>query len=201
MANILITGFTPFAGRAVNASWLAAHWLAEHHNTAHTIRAALLPVIWGAPEQILKELVNSYQPDLVISLGEGHPERFAIETRARNQRSQREDNSGKLPPAALVSEHGQDVYISALDTTTFAQRLIKKGYPAQSSDDAGAFLCEETLYCLEAIRENTRPDMRVVFCHLPPYGTSLQVANQQVHCDQPLLSAFVNDLLQALTSD
>ena len=205
MANILITGFTPFAGRAVNASWLAAHWLAEHHGTTHHIRAALLPVLWGAPAQMLTPLIVTCDPDLIISLGEGHPGRFAIETIARNTRSQREDNAGQLPSAALISPQGPEEYRSQLDADGLCLRLQARGYPMHVSRDAGAFLCEETLYCLEQICQNTSPATggrrrQAVFCHLPPFGTELKVADQTRSCDQSLLNAFSHDLLIELLS-
>lgn len=200
MARILITGFTPFAGRSVNASWLAAYWLAENHNTEHTVRAALLPVVWGVPGEILQPLAESFKPDLVIAFGEGHQGRFALETRARNQRAQREDNSGSLPLQPLVSAQGVDHYLSEFNANALCQQLAKKGYPAQTSDDAGAFLCEETLYCLERIRRETSGSMKVVFCHLPPFATEVVVAGQSRVCDQALLNEFASDLLEVLTA-
>lgn len=200
MAKILVTGFTPFADRSVNASWLAARWLAENHPSPHLIHAALLPVVWGVSAEIISELVKSYEPDLVIAMGEGHRGRFAIETRARNQRSQREDNSGRLPATAFITEQGSDHHICEIDADSLCIKLVNKGYPAQKSDDAGAFICEETLYFLESLRRSSYRKMQVVFCHLPPFGTELQVADQPVVCDQPLLSQFASDLLQTLTA-
>lgn len=201
MANILITGFTPFAGRTINASWQAACWLAEHHNTVHTIRAALLPVIWGAPEQILKELVNSYEPELIISLGEGHPERFAIETRARNQRSPREDNAGRLPAHELIDASGPAMRMASIDYQRLQEILSDLGYPIQLSDDAGAFLCEEALYCLESARETVASvQPMVLFCHLPPFGSEFSMTDAQSTqtCNQASLARFAKDLLSAL---
>ena len=200
MAKILVTGFTPFAGRSVNASWLAARALAENHQSSHRIYAALLPVVWGISEEIISELVKSYEPDLVLAMGEGHRGRFAIETQARNQRSQREDNTGRLPVTPFITEHGSDHHICEIDADSLCIDLVKRGYPAQKSDDAGAFICEEALYFLESLRRSSGRKMRVVFCHLPPFGTELQVADQPVVCDQPLLNNFVSDLLQTLTA-
>lgn len=201
MAKILLTGFTPFDGREYNGSWIAAQWLADNHATPHHIKAALIPVIRGAPGEIISTWVRDWKPDLIISFGEGHAGQFAIETRARNQRKQRADNTGNLPTDQLIDHNGPAVYMASIDTRGLVATLANLGYPVQLSDDAGAFLCEELLYCLESARAAATPALpRVMFCHLPPFGSEFNMtdrADKEI-CDEVSLARFAENLLGAL---
>ena len=53
MSGILVTGFAPFKGRAVNASWITASAIAS----TGLADALEIPVVWGAPWQILMNIV------------------------------------------------------------------------------------------------------------------------------------------------
>ena len=201
MAKILVTGFTPFDGRQCNGSWVAARWLADHHGTGHELKAALIPVIRGAPGEILTSWIRDWEPDVVISLGEGHAGRFAIETHARNQRRLRADNTGSLPAQELIDASGPATRMASIDYQRLQEILANLGYPIQLSDDAGAFLCEEALYCLESARETVAPvQPMVLFCHLPPFGSEFSMTDAQSTqtCNQASLARFAKDLLSAL---
>lgn len=71
-----------------------------------------------------------------------------------------------------------------------SEQLTKKGYTARVSRQAGQYLCEETLYSLELVRQN-RPDLTVAFCHVPPLGST--VSNTAV--DGSFIQQFVLDYL------
>lgn len=201
MAKILLTGFTPFDGREFNGSWVAARWLADHHGSAHDIKAVLIPVIRGAPGEIITTWIQDWKPDLIVSLGEGHAGKFAIETRARNQRKQRVDNTGTLPTHELIDNNGPALRMASINTQELSRTLANLGYPVQLSDDAGAFLCEEMLYCLESARDSaTSIQPRVLFCHLPPFGSEFTMTDtpgKQV-CNEESLARFAKDLLSTL---
>ena len=77
--------------------------------------------------------------------------------------------------------------------------LAADGHEVRLSTDAGAYLCEETLYSLESLKAEGRIPAAVSFCHVPPLGArSSQGPVTAGHVQQ-----FVEDYLdawQAMTS-
>ncbi len=185
--TILVTGFSPFDGRSTNSSWVAASCLKQVINLQ-------IPVIWGKPSQLLKSAVEKHQPNIVISMGEGREGRFDIETVARNERKQRRDDRGNLPPG-LIQPDGPERRFASVDSTSLSAHMAARQIPIQVSEDAGAFLCEETLYCLETLKEQFAYLKTVVFVHLPPYGSSLEYEGRHGFCDDEILASFANLLL------
>ena len=88
MTDILVTGFAPFDGRSVNASWIAAASLDGVHKLE-------IPVVWGEPMKLLGQVIETIEPRCIISMGEGRDGWFDIETRARNAR--KHGGGGHLP--------------------------------------------------------------------------------------------------------
>ncbi|HKI73672.1 MAG TPA: hypothetical protein VJ998_03470 [Pseudomonadales bacterium] len=191
MMNTLITGFTPFDGREVNASWIAARMLAEDVG-AHALE---VPVRWSAPHSVLAPFCAEHHPDVIIAMGEGRQGWFDIETVARNIRQERPDNDGKLPQGEPISADGPGRYAASIDAVSLRRTLAQSGLPVRISHDAGAFLCEEMLYTLETLRRHPDGPATVVFVHLPPWGTPL---SQDMVCDLELLSGFTHALYEAV---
>lgn len=163
--KVLVTGFEPFDGRAVNASWIAAQGLTKY-------QALCLPVVWGEPPRLLREHCETDCPDVIVALGEGREGWFDIETRARSHRGERPDNLGSLPAEFDISgSDGPVVLHASIDARSLQWLLRDKGFPVRRSRDAGQFLCEETLYSLERLRDEFSRLKAVVFCHMPPEGT------------------------------
>lgn len=195
MSYTLVTGFTPFDGRTVNASWIAARSL-EGRDRA--IRAIEVPVIWGKPGEMLTPIVQQDCPHTIIAMGEGRPGWFDIETVARNRRDERGDNAGTLPEGRPVFAGGAPRIDATIDSRAVTALLEKAGYPTRISTDAGAFLCEEMLYTLERLRAEHATLQTVIFTHLPPYGTAVHVSGSMRPCTESLLAAFAGTLLDAV---
>lgn len=190
LPQLLITGFTPFDGRAVNGSWIAAktYALANHLE---------IPVVWGEPLPTLEQAVESLKPEIVISLGEGREGWFDIESQARNQRKHRRDNRAKYPISDVIPGGAQTVK-STINASVLHKRLEDQQIPTRISADAGQFLCEETLYCLEHLKTQNDSLRTVVFVHLPPFGTSLTYRGEARIADEDLLQDFVQRLVIAV---
>jgi len=191
MDKILITGFTPFDGRLVNASWIAARALAEHGQyRGHNLRALEVPVCWGAPRSVLVSALQTQVPGLILSMGEGEAGTFRIETRARNTRREREDNAGLLPAGEPNSATGPEARRSTFACEALCTLLAAQGIPIRLSDDAGAYLCEELLYTLEELKETQPGIAQVLFVHVPPFGTPLHYKGEERTCSAALLEDF-----------
>lgn len=194
MTKTLVTGFAPFDGRTVNASWIAARSLASRPN----IETLELPVSWEAPHAALAPICERWRPEVIIGMGEGREGWFDIETLARNTRKERADNDGRLPHGEPILKGGEHRIAASIDAGSLRGRLAEAGFPVRISTDAGGFLCEETLYTLELLRRDHARLRTVVFVHLPPFGTPVNVGNDRRLCDEELLVEYSEILLEAV---
>lgn len=199
MSHILVTGFTPFDGRAYNASWIAARELVSAHHSEHVLHGLRIPVSWEQPRRALERVLPQWQPRCIVAMGEGATGLFKIETLARNQRSARQDNNGQLPAYPLIDPLGPDTRPASAPYSKLCLDLSEAGYPVQLSSDAGAYLCEELLYTLEALKEQHSTLQTVLFVHLPPFGSILELRGQPRLCDAGLLREFSQHLFASLS--
>lgn len=190
----LVTGFTPFDDREVNASWIAACALSAEPD----VDTLEIPVVWGEPGRLLTPLCRRSCPQVIISMGEGRGGWFDIETRAGNTRKERPDNRGLAPRGAPIDPAGPATIDASIDARALQRRLRAEGFPVRTSRDAGAYLCEETLYTLERLRGRYAPLITVVFVHLPPYGTLVKSGDRRLPCAEPLLDRFAHALHAAV---
>lgn len=198
MSHILFTGFMPFDGRRYNASWIAASGLCANHGTHHIAHSLCIPVCWGEPNKHLIPAIERWQPRIIISMGEGKPEQFTLESRARNTRARRQDNNGSLPQDELIEANGDTIRYSSAPLMSIATALRESGINARCSDDAGAYLCEELLYGLEGLKAHASHVELVIFVHVPPFGTALEYRGKRTQCDAALLQNFTKTLLSTV---
>ena len=197
MPNILLSGFTPFENREVNASWVAVKNVQREN-----IHAIQIPVVWGQPKIKLTMAIDHFQPEIIISLGEGHIGEFNIETIARNQRKHKMDNLNAFP-AGPIQEDGLDQISASIPAEVLQDHILdhaEKQIPLKISEDAGSFLCEETLYTLECFQQTTPLIKTVVFVHVPPYDSKLIYMGEKKNCDEEVLADFLDRLLDGVLS-
>lgn len=168
--TVLITGFGPFPGVPVNATMRLVPTLAETGSRAFPdvrLAAEILPTEWMAAPRRLDQLLAAIAPDLVLHFGVSARARgFEVEVRAGNRRAQAADASGALPPLSVVREEGAEHLAATLPVQHIVSRLRLRAIPAFVSRDAGAYLCNATLYhSLARAREARR--RRVGFIHVP----------------------------------
>jgi pyroglutamyl-peptidase len=189
---ILLTGFEPFGeGRPPNPSWEGIKELDGREWRGYRLACRELRVEWGAPLEQLSAWIDELHPSAVFSLGQGSPDGFALETHARNERGQLRDNRSKLPDAAVIAADGPKEYRSSIDAKNLADALTTQGFTIGVSENAGQYLCEETLYTLELLKSRKRIAGDVLFCHVPPLGT--QIGDRTV--DAAYVQSFVQSLL------
>jgi len=192
--QILITGFAPFDGRLTNASWLAAQSLASQV----PVEILEMPVVWGAPLTALQPICERDCPAIIISMGEGKVGEFTFLVVAHNERGMRLDNLAKMPFQRLIDPLGPAQRDGSIDANRLCARLSGQAWPIRVSTDAGAFLCEETLYTLEFLRQDYAHLQTVVFVHLPPHGSEFQRNHESQQCDTEQLTRFAQHLHAAV---
>ena len=165
---ILYTGFEPFGGETANPSWEAVRLLPETIAGAELVRLEL-PVEFGRGPQLLREAMARYRPGVVICVGQAGgraavtPEYVAVNVcHARIP-----DNVGHQPLESRIADDGPAGYLSRLPVYRIAERCRENGIPAAVSYTAGAFTCNELMYCLLREAELRYPEMVCGFIHVP----------------------------------
>lgn len=162
--KILVTGFEPFGGDPENASeQVVARLRARSWDAEVELATAILPVTWAGAGPALLEAIAAHRPDAVLALGEaGGRSAVTPEQCARNLGHGRiPDNSGAERPAAPLDE-GPEWLDSRIDPAALVEAIRAAGVPAETSRDAGAFLCNAVFRTL--LRDTELPG---AFTHLP----------------------------------
>jgi pyroglutamyl-peptidase len=152
--RLLVTGFEPFGGDAVNPSELVAAALHGQvvEGGGHRARlvAQRLPCAFGAAQRVLADAVAEFQPTAVLALGLAAgrtgltPERVAINlVDARIA-----DNAGAQPSDVPVVPGGPAAYFTTLPVKAMVAAMRGVGAPAELSLSAGSFVCNEIFYAL-----------------------------------------------------
>jgi pyroglutamyl-peptidase len=176
--TVLVTGFEPFGGDAINPSEQVARALHGRELGGRPVVGAVLPCVFSTARPELVRLLRTYAPSLVICLGLAGgraaitPERVAINViDARIP-----DNAGDQPVDAPVIRSGPAAYWSRLPTKAIVAALQAKRIPAAVSASAGTFVCNHVFYALmHALRWQRQ--MRGGFIHLP-YASEMAPAGQ-----------------------
>lgn len=171
---VLLTGFEPFGDDRFdpnprNPSWLAAHALQGERIADHAVVAAELPVVFDASLAAISALLRQHRPALVICLGlAGGRAAISLERVAINLNDARiPDNAGAQPVDTPVSVGGPAAYFSSLPIKAMRRSLLDAGFPAEVSQTAGTFVCNQVFYGLmHALKRQRRP-VRGGFIHVP----------------------------------
>lgn len=167
-APVLLTGFEPFGGEAVNASALAVSAFSGQTIVGRLIETAVLPVIFGESSRRLLAEVARLRPALVICVGQaaGRAE-ISLERIAINlEESSSPDNAGVAPAARPVRADGPAAYWSTLPIPPIRDAIRSAGLLAGVSLSAGSFVCNHLFYeLMHALR--AEPDARGGFVHIP----------------------------------
>lgn len=166
MKKLLITGFDPFDGAAVNPSWEAVKRLPDQIG-AYEIHKLQIPTVFGLAPQTVLEKAAEIQPDVIISVGQAGtraavtPERIGINIRD----ARIADNAGISPKDESIVPGGPDGYFSTLPIKTMVDAINSEGVPGAVSNTAGTFVCNDVLYSLLHHYAGTR--VRCGFIHVP----------------------------------
>ncbi|WP_251552305.1 pyroglutamyl-peptidase I [Neobacillus muris] len=166
MKTLLLTGFEPFLEFPINPTEQIVKQLDGLTVGEYQIKGLLLPVTYEEAGQRVLDAIKQVHPDAVISLGLAGgrasitPERIAI-----NCRDGAPDNNGVVLNDAPIYEDGPDGYFSKLPIRKFVETLKDNGYPAEISNTAGTYLCNNVMYtALHALKDQSIP---AGFVHIP----------------------------------
>ena len=151
MTRVLVTGFEPFDGSPVNASWEAVKILAERWDGDAELVVRELPVAFGSAGRRIAEHVASHTPDAVVATGVAPGRReLGVERIAVNLRHAGiPDNRGRQPREEPVIAGAPAAHWSTLPVAHIVHVLREAGVPASASLSAGTFVCNDTFFLLQ----------------------------------------------------
>lgn len=166
--RVLVTGFEPFGGERVNPSAEIVRALRGRVIAGHGVAGWVLPCVFGASLEALREALRRERPMLVVALGQAGgrtgitPERVAV-----NLNDARiPDNAGERPVDTPVVPGGATAFWSTLPVKAIVAALQARGVPAAVSPTAGTYVCNHVFYGLmHALRR--RRGVRGGFIHVP----------------------------------
>ncbi|MDF5484862.1 pyroglutamyl-peptidase I, partial [Vibrio parahaemolyticus] len=167
MKKVLITGFEPFGGDAINPALEAVKQLEAAAIKGGVIVTCPVPVVRYDSVKVVIEAIEAHQPDCVITVGQAAgrsaitPERVAINV----DDFRIPDNVGYQPIDEPVVADGPDAYFSTLPIKRIVQTLQKQGIPSQISNSAGTFVCNHLFYGIQHYLKD-KP-IRHGFVHIP----------------------------------
>jgi pyroglutamyl-peptidase len=172
--RLLVTGFGPFPGAPENPTEALVRALAvETADTfgASACRAVILPTEYGRSWAALRGLYARFRPDVVVHFGvSGKAEAIMIERLGRcRTAADVPDSAGYAPISGRARRSGPDTLAATLPVEAVLAALLAAKIPAALSDDAGAYVCNATLYR----SLGAAPTGRLVgFVHVPPLGVN-----------------------------
>jgi len=148
--TVLVTGFDPFGGSAVNPSWDAVHALHGRTIAGHQVVGGEIPTVFGASLDRLAALMEEHRPRLVVCTGQaGGRGAISLERVAINVNDARiADNAGRKPIDLPIVADGPAAYFTSLPIKAMLQALLDAGVRAEVSQTAGTFVCNQTFYGL-----------------------------------------------------
>lgn len=166
--TILVTGFEPFGGEAVNSSWEAARKLDGWRVGEFAAVARLLPCAYDASVKKLIEAIEALRPEAVLMAGQAARRGVVcVERFARNlDDAAAPDNLGMVRTAAVICAVAERLE-AATPVEAIADAIREAGIPARVSRSAGGFVCNHLYFgALQYLRDK-RSATPAVFVHLP----------------------------------
>ncbi len=192
LSVMLVTGFDPFGGEAINPSWEVVQRLPDVIGK-FTLVKAQLPTSFKRGPKLLLSLAKKHQPSVIVSLGQAGgraaitPERIAInvmDTRGFP------DNDGYAPEDKPVSRSSADAQLASLPIKAMMSAVHAQALPSEISNSAGTFVCNTVMYT--ALDWANKNDAIAGFVHIP------YLPQQVIGRNQPAMS--LDDMVRGITA-
>ena len=167
--TLLVTGFAPFGGETVNASWEAAKKLEGWRHDDFAAVARLLPCAYDSSVKKLIHEIEATRPDALLMTGQAaRRAAVSVERFARNlDDAAAADNDGVLRKTIWISDGAPARLEATTSVSAIARAMKEAGIAARISTDAGGFVCNHLYFgALQYLGGQGSP-IPAVFVHLP----------------------------------
>lgn len=164
--RLLITGFEPFGGDAVNPSWEAVRALPGKIGS-HQIYKLQLPVVFGQAAELAIAEAERLHADAVLAVGlAGGRKAVTPEVVGINLRDAGiPDNAGLQPHDDPIVPDAPAAYFSTLPVRAMKDAILAADIPAALSYSAGVYVCNDVMYSLLYHFAGTQ--VKCGFMHVP----------------------------------
>lgn len=166
--RVLVTGFEPFGGEAVNASLEAVRRLSPRIGRLE-VATAELPTSYARSLVALEAAIAAAGPRIVLCVGQaGDRAALCVERVAVNVQDGRiPDNDGAQPMDTPVVAGGPAAYLATLPVRAIVAALHAAELPAEISMSAGTFVCNHVFFGLMHLAALRAQPFRGGFLHVP----------------------------------
>ncbi len=173
MNTMLLTGFEPFGGDALNASWEAVRLLGGEMIEGTRVEVRQLPCVFGDAISVLRHVIDEVGPAIVVCAGQAsNRDAVCLERVAINLDDARiADNRGNVPIDAAIVAGGPAAYFTSLPVKAMMAAIADAGIPVKLSESAGTYVCNHVFYGLMHEIATQRPALRGGFIHVPSIET------------------------------
>lgn len=190
--KLLLTAFEPFGGESVNPAEKAVS-LVTAPSGADIVKLTVPTVFREASRQTV-EAIRRERPNAVLCIGQAGgraavtPERVAINL----MDARIPDNAGNEPTDEPIAVGAPDAYFSTLPIRKIVEAIRERGIPAEVSNTAGTFVCNELMFSVLHALKTEFPDTVGGFMHVPfiPEQAASKPANTP--------SMNLNDIVSAI---
>jgi pyroglutamyl-peptidase len=167
--TVLVTGFEPFGGETVNASWAAAKKLEGWRHEDFVAVARLLPCAYDSSVRKLIHEIEAVRPDALLMTGQAARRAVVcVERFAHNlDDAAAPDNGGDLRRALRISRAGPEWLESTAPVGMIVRAVREVEIPARPSRNAGAFVCNHLYFGALQYLDAQGSAIPAVFVHLP----------------------------------
>lgn len=170
--RVLVTGFGPFPGVLSNPSGALIEFIRRGQYRAPggiSLETALIPASWEAVPNCVDQEMARANPDIALHFGvSSRAKGFQIEQLARNTASTMADCDGKLFSKSCLVRSAPATLSSSYDAQALVQKLQQRGFPAQTSRNAGRYLCNMLLFKSLLRAQASGNPAQCGFIHIPP---------------------------------
>jgi len=195
---ILVTGFEPFGTHTANPTEGLAKAVDGRRVGGIDIVGQVLPVHHADAARRMSAALAETRPSAVVHLGlAAGRARVALERVAVNVMDYEvADNAGYRASGEPCVPGGPAAYFATLPIAAILKALLAEGIPAYTSNTAGTYLCNQTLYStLHAVRDLPRRPL-VGFVHFPLLPAMVAASGlEQPSMDFPLMLRGVETML------
>ncbi|QKE72446.1 pyroglutamyl-peptidase I [Arthrobacter citreus] len=192
MNTLLLTGFEPFLNFSINPTEEIVKELNGQVIGSYQIIGKVLPVDFNTAGNELLNLFDTYNPSAVVSLGlAGGRSKITPERIAINCNDGAADNKGNKFVGAKIDLEGPDGLFSTLPIQKIVDVLNEHHLPAEISNSAGAYLCNNVMYQMLNELQKLRKQIPSGFIHIP-------ASHELAVIDRKLPSWSQRDLTEAI---
>ena len=199
---VLVTGFEPFGGEALNPSWEVCERL-PREIAGHRVETCLVPCAFRQAIEVVADAIERHRPAVVISLGQaGGRNAVGVERVAINVDDARiADNAGAQPVDEPIAPDGPAAHFATIPVKAVAAAIRAAGVPAEVSNTAGTFVCNHLMYGVLHFIAARGHATRAGFIHVPyaeeqvlekPAVASMAVASMVKAVEAAIAAAITN---------